>query len=155
MHRRIGTLGVIAALVAVVGLVALQTGASAGEKLKAKKMSGEKELDATTLAPGAGDPDGRGRAKVWATDADTLCFKLHWNKIGDPSAAHIHTGTSTENGAILVGLYMGDPLSGHNLTGCVDTTAENVTNIFANPSGFYVNVHNSEFPGGAIRGQLS
>jgi hypothetical protein len=26
--------------------------------------------------------------------------------------------------------------------------------IRSNPSGFYVNVHNAKFPGGAIRGQF-
>ncbi len=26
--------------------------------------------------------------------------------------------------------------------------------IEANPSGYYVNLHNARFPGGAIRGQL-
>jgi hypothetical protein len=29
-----------------------------------------------------------------------------------------------------------------------------LANVLANPTGFYVNVHNAQFPGGAIRGQL-
>ncbi len=34
---------------------------------------------------------------------------------------------------------------------CDQTVAE----ILANPSAYYVNVHNAEFPSGAIRGQLA
>ena len=32
---------------------------------------------------------------------------------------------------------------------------QTVTDILANPDGYYVNVHNAEYPGGAIRGQLA
>ena len=34
-------------------------------------------------------------------------------------------------------------------------TGEPVAAILADPSGYYVNVHNAEYPGGAIRGQLA
>jgi hypothetical protein len=27
--------------------------------------------------------------------------------------------------------------------------------IIANPAGYYVNIHNADFPGGAVRGQLA
>jgi hypothetical protein len=27
--------------------------------------------------------------------------------------------------------------------------------IAADPSGYYVNIHNNQFPGGAVRGQLA
>jgi hypothetical protein len=33
-------------------------------------------------------------------------------------------------------------------------TAQLIGEIAANPSGYYVNLHNARFPGGAIRGQL-
>jgi CHRD domain len=33
-------------------------------------------------------------------------------------------------------------------------TGLHVSDILSNPSGFYVNVHTGEFPGGAVRGQL-
>jgi len=32
---------------------------------------------------------------------------------------------------------------------------QTVAEILANPEDYYVNVHNAEYPGGAIRGQLS
>ena len=39
-------------------------------------------------------------------------------------------------------------------SGCLTANADLVHEILANPAGFYVNVHNAQFPGGAVRGQL-
>ncbi len=40
------------------------------------------------------------------------------------------------------------------IRGCTTTTPELAADIGANPSDYYVNVHNPAFPAGAIRGQL-
>jgi hypothetical protein len=34
-------------------------------------------------------------------------------------------------------------------------TGEKVADILTNPGDYYVNVHNTEYPGGAVRGQLA
>jgi hypothetical protein len=39
--------------------------------------------------------------------------------------------------------------------GCATADPAVVTDLLANPTGYYVNVHNAEFRAGAIRGQLS
>ena len=38
---------------------------------------------------------------------------------------------------------------------CATASADVVKDILQNPGNYYVNVHTSDFPAGAIRGQLS
>ena len=66
-----------------------------------------------------------------------------------PTFSHIHTGAAGVNGAVLVPFGATFARSG-----CTTTSKEIITGILANPSGYYVNVHNASYPGGAIRGQL-
>jgi hypothetical protein len=40
-------------------------------------------------------------------------------------------------------------------SGCVEADRGLIKDIRKNPAGYYVNVHTTEFPGGAIRDQLS
>ena len=40
-------------------------------------------------------------------------------------------------------------------TGCVQVSREPALDILRSPADYYVKVHNAEFPGGALRGQLS
>ena len=74
---------------------------------------------------------------------------------------HIHQGVAGVNGPIVVesGISPTTPLVLTNGSGFVSLTASNVSaqvieNILTNPTGFYVNVHTSTLPAGAIRGQL-
>ena len=70
-------------------------------------------------------------------------------------AGHIHTGAVGVNGPIAVTLFTGS--TDRKLivqAGRVQTSATTAAAICANPAGHYVNYHTTEFPGGAIRGQL-
>ena len=80
-------------------------------------------------------------------------------KIKTATGAHIHEGAPGENGPVVAFLAApGDGTAADCLTdGEEGKFAEGVTaaEILDNPEDYYVNVHNEQFPGGAIRGQLS
>src|SRR3954463_1602728 len=58
-----------------------------------------------------------------------------------PTASHIHTGAAGVSGGILVPFGATFARSG-----CTTTTKANIDAILANPSGYYVNVHNASYP---------
>ena len=74
-------------------------------------------------------------------------------KIAAASMAHIHKAPAGANGPVAVPLATPDAAG--KSSGCATVGAPVVADILANPGGYYVNVHNGEHPGGAIRGQLS
>jgi hypothetical protein len=102
----------------------------------------------------AGDPVGTGTATVRLRRGQgQACFTIRAQNIALPSVgAHIHRGTATENGGIVVQLRA--PGANGQSSGCVAASRTLVAQILASPAGFYVNVHTTEFPAGAIRGQL-
>ena len=131
-------------------------------------LDGRTEIDAAAAYKSiAGDPNGRGGVYVFGIDGDpkTLCYVLTVDKIAPAAAAHIHFGEAGSNGPVVVNLAR--PTDG-NAADCL-TEGEilasgapafpvdgvTVAQILANPSAYYVNVHNAEYPGGAIRGQLA
>jgi hypothetical protein len=113
----------------------------------------------TTLAgnaevPGPGDPDGTGTATVRLRAGEgRICYQLNVSAIALPaSAAHIHVGVAGQSGAIVVPLTA--PNASGAASGCVNVSRTLVAAILANSHGYYVNVHTSDFPNGAVRGQL-
>jgi hypothetical protein len=109
-------------------------------------MTGEQEV------PGPGDPDGSGRAIVWTSPPDKVCYSLTVRDIAPANAAHIHKAPPGVAGPVVVALK--PPTSGVS-GGCTKAAPALVSAIAGNPSNYYVNVHNAPYPEGAIRGQLS
>ncbi|HJR79455.1 MAG TPA: CHRD domain-containing protein [Anaerolineales bacterium] len=114
------------------------------------------QLSGAAEVPGPGDPDGTGMAtfRLNAQQGE-VCFEITVSNIGLPaSAAHIHEGTSDVAGPVVVPLTPPDE-SGTS-SGCVsDVDPALIQNILQNPEQYYANVHNEEFPDGAVRGQLA
>lgn len=120
---------------------------SEGKRLQAN-LTGATEIN-------GGDPDGTGTANIQLkTTKSQVCFDIKVQDILLPAAAaHIHVGAAGTNGPVVVD-FGAPPGAKGRTKGCVTAAASLINAIWSNPAGYYVNVHNSDFPGGALRGQL-
>ena len=85
----------------------------------------------------------------------TVCYRLKWQGIVEPTAAHIHEGEAEVAGDIVVTLFEGAPVDASRKSDCIGGVDSGLLrDIQRHPRKYYVNVHNEEFPAGAIRGQL-
>lgn len=138
------------ATIATAGFALLLAGAATpqdGDGALAATLSGASEV------PGPADPDGSGSARIsFAQGPENVCFHILARDIAPATMAHIHGGPAGAEGGPPV-VRLGTPTSGE-ARGCVAAPQAIVDAIRANPSAYFVNVHNAEFPGGAIRGQL-
>ena len=124
-------------------------GGTTGDQEFAADLSGEEEV------PGPGDPDGSGMVSVKVNlSKRQVCFDLMVADIGPATAAHIHVGPPGVAGPVVVPLN--PPPTDGSSSGCANNVDQRLLrNIIRHPEEYYVNVHNAEFPSGAIRGQLS
>jgi CHRD domain len=84
-----------------------------------------------------------------------VCFGITVSGLSaQPIAAHIHSGASGINGMIVVPLLPPVHPNPGTISACVSAAAATIAAIRADPATFYVNVHTTAFPDGAIRGQL-
>ena len=105
--------------------------------------------------PGPGDADGNAIGQVWFdTGVDKVMWNLTYTGIARPTAMHIHTGAAGVAGGVFIGLGVATSGGAGTLISEVATTDANLDAIIANPTGFYVNIHNGPFAGGAVRGQV-
>jgi len=102
----------------------------------------------------AGDPVATGIATVrLRAGQGQLCYKLAADNLPAATASHIHRAAAGASGPVVIPLFT--PNAAGKASGCVGASRSVVRAILAGPAGYYVNVHNGEFPGGAIRGQLT
>jgi hypothetical protein len=99
--------------------------------------------------PGA--PNGSGLAVISLNaSSDQLCWKFSQLKnVTAPTVAKIYK--ATPHGPGTAGLPLG---SAYSSSGCVTEPSIFLGAIGAHPQRFYVSIHDAQFPGGAVRGQL-
>ncbi len=113
-------------------------------------------LSGAAEVPGPGDEDGYGVAFI-SIDANSgeVCYDVAVTGITLPAAAnHIHVNAAGVSGDVVVPFPTAPDADGM-ASGCTTVTAEGLAEaIVTTPAGYYYNVHNADFPGGALRGQL-
>ncbi len=149
LSARSATLALTVGAVALTGAVAAGSPASADSRSIVLRTA----LSGAAEVPGPGDPDGTGRAKVRVkASTGLICVSITVKGIALPAVmAHIHEGPARMAGPVVQGLTAPDA------SGASETCVRNpslAAELVADPADYYVNVHTSQFPAGAVRGQL-
>lgn len=150
MRTRFGTHLALAMTLGLLASLSFAGGALAAETVLTADLAGVTEGD------NPGDPDGSGSATITVDPAaGTLCWQLTAKDIMPVAQSHIHLGGSGESGDVVVPLDV-DGFEGTS-AGCIEPMedAAVLQEILDDPGAYYVNLHTSDFQGGAIRGQLA
>jgi len=139
---------VIVAAAALLPIAAASAWAQEGGRPITVQMTGAAERP---IPPG-GDPDGTGTATFRVNPGqERICYTMTVANIDPATAAHIHRAPPSDPGPIVVPLEA--PTDGSS-EGCAPVSRELALDIIRNPQDYYVNVHNTPYPRGAVRGQL-
>jgi hypothetical protein len=140
------SLAVVTVSASAMALTLLVQPAQAGGRPLETQLTGAAEV------PGPGDPDGSGTVSLTVNPGlGEICYEIEVSGIAPATAAHIHVGTTVVAGPVVVPLE--PPVDGTS-DACVAVDRELALAILQDPDNYYVNVHNAEFPAGALRGQL-
>ena len=111
------------------------------------------DLTGAAEAPGPGDPDGSGTASfTFNAGQGEVCYDYSVTGVEPLTAAHIHVAPAGSAGPVVIAT---PPTSATGGSGCVSAERDLIVAILTNPSAYYFNVHNTPFPAGALRGQLT
>ena len=121
--------------------------------IKVKTNTVSTSLSGAEETPNPGDPDGTGFAELILNQSQgTIIYTITVAGIEPATMAHIHEAPAGSAGPVVIGLMA--PTNGTS-SGTVQLSKEKIKEIRKNPEDYYINVHNADFPGGALRGQLS
>jgi CHRD domain len=126
-------------------------------------LSGDKEVPPVTT-------QATGTAGFSQPHLNNMSYGIKVSNIGNVTMAHIHQGKVGENGPVIVTLFKADnatgtgPVEGQLVGGTISndklegplagkTVEIDLVNVIQNGEA-YVNVHTTENPDGAIRGQI-
>ncbi len=125
--------------------------------LAGSAMAGGRPISAVLTgaaeAPGPGDPDGSGTVSLtFNPGTGDVCYDFSVAGVAPLTAAHIHVAPAGSPGPVVIPL---PPTNATGGSGCVTADRDLIVAIVRNPAAYYFNVHNAEFPPGALRGQLT
>jgi hypothetical protein len=135
------------ALLAVSSLMAAPALSQDNLAFLGTSMFGEYEVG----GQGAGEEASGDFSAELDLDSGQICYMLELDGIEDFAAAHIHKAPAGENGPPVMTLELMGP-EGDDV--CTQADVELLKDIAKNKADYYVNVHTTAFPAGAIRGQL-
>ena len=137
----------------IFGLLLLLSAGSALAQTYGAVLTGSQESPPTTSS-------GFGNATVSFTDAThtSINVTITVANLGAPiNNFHIHElPAGAQNGPVVVNLIgLGGTFVNGKMTGTFPIAADVAARLIANPQNFYVNVHTTQFPSGAVRGFLA
>ncbi|WP_405070775.1 DUF3455 domain-containing protein [Kribbella sp. NBC_01510] len=158
--------GIGAALVATAASATLAVGAASANS-QATPPAGINVPGDPTAAPAAfvaslegrnevtgGDPDGQALELI-GIQGNTLSYSVSWRGISTPTEAAIHAAGRGADGPVVVPLFTKPSGGGSFASGSVTITDPTVLDALrSDPSGFYTDLRNDDFPNGAVRAQL-
>lgn len=139
---------------------ALAQPAAEGGRKFTTPMTGAEECTNAGLCgpPNTGDPDGSATGSITVNvGQDRVCWEFtSVTNLAPVNRGHIHKAPAGSNGGIVVDFFNVASGTQGPLTGCTTTPLgkELLLDIIRNPSAYYLNLHNADFPAGAVRGQL-
>jgi len=133
------------AAAAATAIAASPLNAQAAQRLTAN-LTGRAEV------PGPGKMNASGYATVRVNTAQRrVCYTVNFRNVPNVTMAHIHSGARGVAGPPVVTLQRAGPRA---FQGCTRVARALARDLVNSPRRFYVNVHSTAFPNGAIRGQL-
>lgn len=111
-------------------------------------------LSGEAVVPGPGDPDGTGGVFVFVdSKKGRFCFFADTGNISVPlTGVHLHLAPAGSNGPVVLDLH--GPSEDPDVSGCFDIARDFARDILKHKDSYYIDIHNQEFPDGAVRGQL-
>lgn len=123
-----------------------------GARVFTLELTGEAECNSAGTTCNLGDLDGTGTMTLYVNPGQKrVCYDLTLAGIDTPTAAHIHVAPIGRAGPVVIP-FPTPPLGASSA--CADATSQKLAALISKPGNYYYNVHNTPFPGGALRGQL-
>ena len=157
MRRRIVSIAAVLSMLMLLGALTVAPALAKSDRATVVyrlSLSGAEEVCDPITACGG---DGTGEAILIVNpNNDRVCMLARWRDVeGVVVAAHIHDADAGVAGPVVVPLFhTGTMLAGDDMTHVCMPGMGLTDEINANPADFYVNIHSTVFPAGALRAQL-